>query len=263
MTISGFPQPVVDAVDKSVKTYPEKWTGGVCAYVLHDRETGANLGGRPCNGACHASISYMNQESREKDSILVNAHKYEWHQKSPDFLRWVARDCPFSRGFLNGDNEKEIFEHAGVIDMKEVGHVGALWMVKAIRHFQEEPWKIDYWNLLYEKGLDGLQAFIGCDILDGKGSPNLYSTHCGLFSYKSPTEIRKMYDTTRAWTKLEDCPATQGSYGMTQNWGSLSMKTVQKSDGWGGFIEYSVPCDATEYVEKLKEIFEGDPKNVK
>lgn len=265
MTIEGFPDPVVKSVDKAVQAYPNRWTGGLCAYVLIDRETGVELaGGRPSNGACHGSISYMNHAGKEKNSLLVNAHKYTWHQQSPDFIRWVARDCPFSRGWLNRDDEKEIFEHAGVIDMQEVGHVGALWMVKALRHFQEEPWKIDYWNLLHEKGLDGLQAFIGCDILSPTGEPQAYATHCGLYSYCSPTALRKKYDLTKSWKKLEGTQACQGGGdGAIPSWGSLAMKTVKKSDGWGGFIEHKVPCDATEYVEKLKEIFEGDPKNVK
>lgn len=265
MTIEGFPDPVVEVVDKNVHQYPEKWSGGVCAFVLIHRETGVSLGGRAVNGACHATISYMGHDDvARKEALLVNAHKFDWHQKSPDFIRWVARDCPFSRGFLNRDDEKEIFEHAGVIDMKEVGHIGALWMVKALRHFQEEPWKIEYWNLLHEKGLDGLQAFIGCDILNGDGSPSPYPSHCGLYSYTSPEKLRKKYDTTKSWVKLEGGPACQGGYEKPDKvWGSLDMKTIQKPDGWGGFIEHKVPCDATEYVEKLKEIFEGDPKNVK
>ena len=50
---------------------------------------------------------------------------------------------------------------------------------------------------------------------------------------------------------------------VNNNWGDLQGKLVKKPDGWGGYIESREVGGVKEYAATLKEIFEGDPKNVK
>jgi hypothetical protein len=150
--------------------------------------------------------------------------------------------------------------------MEVVGKGGVLWLCKAFRHFEEDTWKIGTWTQLREEGLDGLQAFIGADILDSLGRPATGFTHTGLFTYQEPEKLREIYDKIRTVGKIEDTRAAQGTYSYlkpVEQWGSLKSKTIKKPDGWGGFITVHQPCEPKEYAAKLKEIFEGDPKNVK
>lgn len=250
-----------DAIAKTVNSYPEKWSHGICALGMIDRERGTVTG--PLTGyICHAHLNHPNRE----DLIVVNGHKAEWHKLNPEYIKWVATGSPFSHGVLNRDNMKEIFNHASVFDMEKIGKGGCLWLGKAFRYFVEDKWKPGYWDLLRNEGLDGLQAFIGASILDGGGNPMSYS-HVNLVGYCSPSDLRKVYDQLREMKKNTTSTAASGSvnHGVEQgkNWGCLKGRVVKKPDGWGGFIEKQEAGDAKEYAAQLKEIFEGDPKNVK
>lgn len=246
-------------VEASVRSYPARWTGGVCAFEIF-RKDGRDLDqawwSSPNNGACHAGIT-----SVDKPCIVVNGHKATWKKENPEFLLWCVRESPFSHGVINRENEDEILNHASVFDTEIIGKGGALWVCKAIRHFREDTWKLKTWNQLREYGLNGFQAFIGADILGPDGKPS-GRTHVGLFGYNSPTKLREVYDEIRGLDKITTNHAAREGKWDTPLWGSLAGKKEKKADGWGGYIEIDVPCDAKEYAAKLKEIFEGDPKNV-
>lgn len=252
-----------DQVNAAVKEYPDRWHSGVCAFQMFNRESGAYMGGRKADGECHGALT-----GARGDYVLVNATKPKWYATQPEFMKWVVNEAPFHHGIKN--DLKEISKHAVVIDLADVGKGGALWTCKALRHYQEEPFKIETWNLLREGGLNGLQAFIGADILMMDGNPHWGNSHCSLFSYAPPDGIRDMYDNIRGLDCIENSQANRGGwgcYGMSYNttrvpWGALKQKTVKKADGWGGFTELTVPSDPKEYIAQLKEIFEGDPKNV-
>jgi len=245
-------------VQKAVEEYPKIWTHGICALQMFDRKSGEESGGGKTGYMCHAPLNHPVRN----DLIVVNAHKYEWHQSNPEYLKWVARESPFSHGVLNKDNEKELFEHASVFDMETIGKGGCLWLGKAFRYFVEDTWKPGYWDKLREAGLDGLQAFIGASILDQEGAPMGYS-HVNLVGYQNPKDLRATYDRLKKIKDLKTTDAGIGMYAKYKNWGGLGFTVVRKPDGWGGYIEVKKPCDAKEYAEKLREIFEGDPKNVK
>jgi hypothetical protein len=250
-------------IEETVENYPKKWTHGICAYTGVHRETGKDFIGRGKTGdICHAGLNYVNT----KDGICINAHKKEWFDGNPEYIRWMAGESPFSHGFLNGKDIKEFSEHGMVIDMAEVGQGGALWSCKAMRYFVEDTWKPETWLKLREAGLTGLQAFIGASILNAAGDPMSYS-HVNLVSYQSPEKLRKVYDEFSTIKRLDTSTVNRldGNYGDpidVKNWGSLAGKSVRKPDGWGGFTEVRRPCPPKEYVSLLKEIFEGDPKNV-
>jgi hypothetical protein len=253
---------VEKAVAEAVKSYPAKWTGGVCGFTVIDKKNGSiNRNSSRSNGACHAGITYLN----DKDGyIVVNSHKAAWQKKNKDFLLWCAQGTPFAEGVLNRDDEKELLNHAMVLDTSIIGKGGVLWVCKAVRHFVEDIHKLDTWTKLRENGLDELQAFIGADILTSTGDPNYANTHVSLFRYTSPTNLRKDYDEVRNLKRIDSAQANRGGYtgGERVNWGTMSFMTLKKKDGWGGFTEIRKPADPKDYVAKLKEIFEGDPKNV-
>jgi hypothetical protein len=253
-----------EEIQKAVEAYPKKWTHGICAFGLFDPEKGIAAGCRNASSGdvCHASLVPWGGAGGFKDVIVVNAHKNTWQKDHPEYLLWAATDNPFKHGVLNRDNKDEILNHATVIDTREVGRGGALWVCKAIRHFTEDKWVIPTWEKLREYGLTGLQAFIGADILDSGGNPKPGATHTGLFGYNTPQKLRTVYDEILGIGKIENHTAVRTGVFNTPSWGSLKGKTVKKPDGWGGFIEKQVPGDAKDYAQALKEIFEGDPKNV-
>jgi hypothetical protein len=268
--LKDLPDKVQKVVKDSVASYPAKWgSTGVCAFQMFDRNSGKGLGGRSSGGECHASLSYSRGVAEGAENcILVNAHKDSWHKTNREFLRWILCESPFSHGVIN-DDEEEMLKRASVIDVEEVGVGGALWLCKASRHFTEDTWKPDIWDKLRTEGLNGLQAFIGSDILQASGQPSYGNTHVSLFSYMPPTNLRKIYDEVRGLKKIEDSKANRGGYGgsysyaANRTWGSLAGKSVKKPDGWGGYVEVLQPCEAKVYAGLLREIFEGDPKNVK
>lgn len=248
-------------VQDLVDSYPAAWTHSICAYDAYTKDGAKNFNRGSKNGdVCHAGLNYL-----QEPSIVVNAHRPDWYKKNPEFAKWVITDCPFSHGVLNRENDREWQNHAAVLDTELIGKGGALWVCKAMRHFVEDTHKPAIWDKLRNEGLDGLQAFIGADIIDMHGNPLLNNTHVSLFRYDTPSNLRKWYDAIRKKDKITSSDANQGGYvyydGKT--WGALGFKIERKKDGWGGFIEKQVPCEAKEFAAKLKEIFEGDPKNVK
>jgi hypothetical protein len=252
-------------IERVVNFYPGGWTSGVCAFQLLDRKTGEYIGGRKSHGECHAPLSYPCNGA--STSVCVSAHKAKWHKEHPEFMLWLADEAPFHHGVLNAKNRDEYLQHAAVIDVEEVGTAGALWQCKAMRHFTEDKFKLKYWDNLRECGLNGLQAFLGADILDNEGGPGGH-THVSLFSYGPPEKLRQFYDKVRKAKEWDGGQACQdgGWYVYANNmkiWGTLKHKIVKQSDGWGGFTEIKKPCDVGDYAAQIKEITEGDPKNVK
>lgn len=266
--VEELPEATRTKVKETIYKYPQAWKVGICAFQMFNRDTGANVGRNSMSGdACHASISYGGRT----DFVVVNAHKAEWQHKNKEFLLWVTQESPLAYGVLNRDNEDEILNHASVMDSTLVGSAGVLWLCKALRHFQEEHHKLPFWTKLREGGLDGLQAFVGADILQHNGKPQYNLAHTSLFHYTSPQGLREMYDKikkgekmTGSQAQLSKSAAGYKAYeGVCKSWGGLGIREVKKSDGWGGFIVKEEPCDVKEYVAALKEIFEGDPSNVK
>lgn len=266
MRNEGWSDKLTKIVDETVAAYPEAWKYYVCAFQIFNKKSGSLIGGTKIGTVCHAALSYGGGRD---DAIVVNAHKADWQHTNKDFLLWVANDCPFSHGIVNRDDDT-FLNNAGVIDTSLVGMGGALWICKALRHFEEDAWKIKRWSDFREKGLDGLQAFIGADILTEKGTPSKSNTHVSLFCYNSAETLREFYDEIRNAKKIESGEASRGGYAFGYNpkpeenreWGSLKFKIERKPDGWGGYFEKEVACDPQEYVDKLKEIFEGNPENV-
>lgn len=265
-------QKTKDFVKKVVLDYPKIWEKGCCAFTVVDKNKGDFFlypGGKwgqergRTGDVCHAPLNGLKEED---PVIVVNAHRTTWQKTSKDFLLWCIRESPFARGVLNKDSNDEILNHAAALDTTEIGNGGALWVCKAVRHFTEDTYKIKTWEDLRAEGLDGLQALIGAEILDFEGNPNFSHTHVSLFNYDSPEELRKVYDEIKQGKKkLKTARGAGYGYGdkKPEEWGGLSSKLVKVSDGWGGFVELRKPSHAKEYVQKLKEIFEGDPKNVK
>lgn len=248
-------------VEQLVDEYPAQWTHGVCAYDAYDKETGENFGRGSRHGdVCHAGLNYI-----KTPNVVVNAHRADWYRKHPEFAKWVITECPFSHGILNRENDKEWQNHAAVLDTGLIGKGGALWVCKAMRHFVEDTWKPGVWDKLRNEGLNGLQAFIGADIIDGQGAPLLSNSHVSLFRYDRPSVLREWYDEIREKKKITGDNANKGQYVRYDGyaWGALGFKIEKKKDGWGGFIEKRVPCEVKKFAHELKEIFEGDPKNVK
>lgn len=261
--MSEISKAALKAIEKCVSDFPENWISGICAFMILNRKDGKHCkGSREDSGPCHYGLSLMTG-----DEIVVNAHKPDLQGRYPDFIKWVSRESPFSHGVLNKNNEDELLNHASVIDVELVGTAGCLWLCKAFRYAVEEPFRIKTWRLLKEQGLNGLQAFIGASILTSLGEAQWRPSHASLFSYGDPETVRKYYDTFQTIKKLEGFEAAQvdwnTSSGYTKVWGSLKHKVERKPDGWGGYIEIKTPVDVKEYAQKLKEIFEGDPKNVK
>src|SRR5690348_5002763 len=229
----------------------------------HDLPEGAKLRSPSTGSVCHASlVPWGADPKKQKDVIVVNANNDRWQRDHKDFLLWAACESPFSHGVLNRKNKDEILNHATVLDTREIGRGGALWVCKAIRHFKEDTHVPKTWDLLMEHGLTGLQAFIGADILDSTGKPRPGQSHTGLFGYGTPSQLRKIYDEMLGIKEIRNSNAHRGGNFGAAQWGSLKSRKVRKPDGWGGFTERDVPCDVKEYVAQLKEIFEGDPKNV-
>lgn len=256
-------------VDQTVEKYPQAWKYGVCAFGIFDRNKGYHCGGGTGGDACHNDINDMGG-----DEIVVNAHKQRWTKEfDPEFVKWIMRESPFSHGVLNRSDDKQILGQCAVIDSELVGVGGTLWLCKATRHLVEDLWKHKNWTKLRECGLNGLQAFIGADILREDGKPNPGGSHCSLFRYNTPAKLREFYDElktigeskSKSKNKQACKPGMNFDYRdpMKGSWGSIAGKTVRMADGWGGFTEVLRPGDVKDYAALLKEIFEGDPKNVK
>jgi hypothetical protein len=255
-------------IDQTVEKYPRGWTYGVCAFGVFERKGGRHQGGGIKGDACHNDINYM-----QGGELVVNAHKQRWTKDfDPEFVKWIMRESPYSHGVLNRSDDKQILGQCAVIDSELVGVGGTLWLCKATRHLVEDLWKHKTWTKLRECGLTGLQAFIGADILREDGHPNPGGSHCSLFGYDMPDKLRKTYDDlmnlkggkckgkiafTRGMAPKNYAKPWEGT------WGGLKGKMVRMPDGWGGFTEVCRPCEVKDYAAQLKEIFEGDPKNVK
>lgn len=253
-----------EEIKKAVEGYPKHWSMDrspyYCAFGVIDKVTGVWSYGPSTGSACHARLYLV----KTTPSIVVNAHDPAFHGKNPEFTLWACRESPFAHGVLNKDNEDELLNHASVFDGEEIGQGGCLWLGKALRYCVEDTFRVPVWYKLREEGLDGFQAFIGCSILDLAGQPTNWTSHNSLFSYGSPESLRKNYDEIRNIGRIDDSQAArQGQNNGGIIWGSLKSKKEKRPDGWGGFTEVDVPCDVKEYASKLREIFEGDPKNVK
>lgn len=252
-----------EAINAAVQGYPKRWAYGVCAFQVFNKATGEYVHGGTTGDACHNDINYM-----RKGQVAVNAHAARWADMNTDFMLWIARESPFAHGVLNRDNTDEILHHAGVIDHDLVGKGGVLWVCKAFRHLNEDLWKHKTWTQLREQGLNGLQSFIGADILNENGSPNWCGSHCCLFGYHDAAKLREAYDRMRTIDRIDNGQAftVGGGYERIRRqdpgWGSLKGITVRKADGWGGFIDTVKAGSVKDYAAMLKEIFEGDPKNV-
>lgn len=248
-------------VDKLVHGYPAEWTHGVCAYDAYTKETVRNFNRGSRNGdVCHAGLNYLREPC-----VVVNAHRPDWFRRNPEFVKWVINESPFSHGILNRENDEEWQNHAAVFDSEIIGKGGVLWTCKALRHFEEDTHKPGIWDKLRNEGLTGLQAFIGADIINADGDAQTNNTHVSLFRYADPVTLRKWYDEFVKIKQIDTTEAYRGgyvAYGGRQ-WGTLGYTIEKKKDGWGGFIEKKVPSHPKEFAAKLKEIFEGDPKNVK
>lgn len=254
-----------EEIQKAVLRYPNHWTSDrhpyFCAFGVINKETGEWRLNPTKGSACHAALHTV----ALGPSVVVNAHDPDYQGKHPEFVLWACRESPFAHGVLNKDNEDELLNHASVFDAEEIGRGGCLWLGKALRYCVEDTFRLPFWYKLREQGLDGFQAFVGCSIIDEAGRPLNWTSHNSLFSYGSPESLRENYDEIKNIRRINDSiAARQGkNVGGLVNWGSLKSKKEKRSDGWGGFTEVEVPCDAKEYASKLREIFEGDPKNVK
>lgn len=245
-----------DAIEEAVKSYPENWKGGVCAFSYINKISGESNGERQV-GPCHYYLINCQDEH-----VVVDARKPGLHGINKDFTLWVSRESPYSHGVLNKDDEKQLINNAMTIDVEKVGRGGALWLCKASRHFKEDTWVPGFWSQLREQGLDGLQAFIGASILDANGEKRYGTTHVALYGYGSPVNLRKTYDKVKEGKKLETFAVSTSLPFGDKPWGDMKGGVVKKPDGWGGFIQMPCPGDAKNYAAMLKEIFEGDPKNV-
>lgn len=251
-------------IDEVIHEYPDAWKGQICAFCLIDRKTGKEAEVRyrnPKNGdVCHAGLS-----SATHCEIVVNAHQKKWQNVNKDFLLWVVKEAPFNHGIINRDNDEQLLNHAAAYDTKIIGQGGTLWQCKAMRHFTEDSYKLKTWSDLREEGLNGLQAFIGADILNSAGGPQYYASHTGLFGYASPKKLRQFYNEISTKKALDGSNASRNDFNRNErvDWGSPQGMKVKKKDGWGGFVEVFQPCSVKDYAEKLREIFEGDPNNVK
>lgn len=243
------------AIDTQIEAYPEDWKGGVCAFAYIDKING-NVAGERKIGACHYALC-----SAGDTHVVVDARNPEVHGQNKDFTLWVSRESPYSHGVMNKDDEKQLLNNAMTIDVEKVGKGGALWLCKASRHFKEDVHVPGFWSQLREQGLDGLQAFIGASILDLTGKFRSGTTHVALYGYGSPKALRDTYERVKKGEKLETFSVSV-SLPFTESWGDMTGKMIKKPDGWGGFVQIQAPGDAKEYAAALKEIFEGDPKNV-
>lgn len=265
-SIKDYPADVQEQISKAVYEYPDLWKGQVCAFQVIPLKKDVKVTRRDAasGDVCHAAVN----QCPSQDVVVVNAHKSHWQNVNREFLLWATKESPFCHGVVNKDNDDELLNHAAVLDFNLIGKGGTLWVCKAVRHFEEDTFKLDFWNRLREQGLDGFQAFVGADILDPTGGARVGNTHVSLFHYTKPTQLRKWYDEIKNIGKIDTAVASRGGYLYFDNpaecpvWGSLKGKTEKVADGWGGFTEVVRPCDAKEYAMKLKEIFEGDPKNV-
>lgn len=246
-----------------ISLYPEKWRSGIACFTFVEKKTAKEpTQVYSCGAACHGGLT-----SRVAGHYVINAHKPNHQGKYPEFTKWVCQASPFSHGVVNKDNEKEILSQGIIIDGDLVGSAGALWLVKALRCTVEDVFRVPVWDKLRAAGLDGLQSFIGCSILDSTGEPQKGKTHCGLFQYDTPDNLYAFYqellkEKVRNGTDASRPPGWPSPFS-GKVWGSLVYKIIKKSDGWGGFTEVKEPADPTEFVEKLKMIFAGDYKNVK
>jgi hypothetical protein len=251
---------VRDAIQAKVDKYPTGWISGFAGYTIFDK-TSPKPFRTENNGGCHYYVGYSTP-----GQIVVNAHKPNLHGANKEFTLAVARDMPFSHGVLNRSNEDEILKHASVIDVDLVGPGGALWLCKAFRYNVEDTFRIPTWNKLMAEGLKPFQAFIGASILDFMGNAQYGTTHNSLFGYGPPDELRKSYDEFQRgyFAHSQVSRSHYWSYSTPRpHWGDSKSVKVKQSDGWGGFIESTKPGSMKEFAAKLKEIFEGDPSNVK
>lgn len=254
-----------DKISEVISLYPKAWINPAperpCAYSTVDRVTGSwERKGHHKGSACHSGLWGVGFSE-----IVVNGHKDTVQGQFPEFIKWVANEAPFSNAVLNKDNDKEIVNQGAVIDTSLVGKGGVLWLCKAFRYAFEEPDCVRHWYSLRDGGLeDGLQAFIGASIVNKEGLPRPVRTHCSLFSYDTPENIKSFYDKVLTWKNEDSREVSMINLKYAaDNWGSLAFKEVSVSDGWGGFTVKKVPSDPKEYIEKLRTIFEGDYKDVK
>lgn len=276
MTVLGDLTPEVQTKVKDLVTkFPcRDWTPTVnfpCSYNVLSRKTGDRsqdgfreqaFGGE----ICHAGIRDLH---KAKEKLFISSQHPEFQGKYPEFTKWVNRESPFAHGVLNQDNDDEILNKALVIDGALVDKGGMLWLGKVNRYSIESEFTIPLWMQLREKGLDGLQAFIGASILDSEGNPRKQHCHCSVVRYASPKELYDMYlEWKKSRLSLNDSNVRRPeSIGYDEGfkgkeWGSVKTKEVSRSDGWGGYIKVRVPADPQEYVEKLQMIFKGDYRNV-
>lgn len=249
---------IQEAIQREVDAYPERWAHGVSCWVALNKTTGlaptrAYSQGAPCHGGVTGYV---------KNHYIINAHHPQHHGRYPDFTLWVARESPFSHGVLNKDKEDEILNHAAVLDGDLIGGGGILWLCKAFRYTREDPYRIEHWRKLLNEGLNPLQAFIGCSILDQAGNPLGSRTHCSLFRYATPEAIHSFYKellTPNAKRVGNDASRPDDwNFFNGDVWGAMGTVQVKKPDGWGGFVLVDQPANAKEFAEKLKKICEGD-----
>lgn len=274
----------IDLALNNLKTDPKKWEVGICAGYLYGTE-GEIIANASSGDICHA-FYHRGKQSRTDVEVATSTlserkRKVGEEEHHREFMKYLAQENPVGRQFIiNKDDLSSIYEGGIVIDARRAGHNRTLWLGKAFRYCNEEPYRVEHWIKLVEKGVHPLVAMISASIYTQNGS----FTDAGLFThaqvFANPESIEalsealfvKKFNDLKNYSEIGRKPKEDTSTvfwarqwkgdgygfrpenkrGIIEN--CLKERREKVSDGWGGYIEKKTPGDFNCLVEHLQKL---------
>lgn len=256
--------PAVKTAYKFLKVAPRLWETGISAGMLWNGDGGI-INDSSSGYICHAFFNRGYEDVEVAFSTLTARYRNASYEKEYQiFMEYLAKENPVGRQFIiNNDDLSSIFEGGIIINAREAGYNRTLWLGKAFRWCNEEPYRVHNWFRLIEKGVHPLVAMIAASFLreDGNLQAGRTFTHAQVFANPesiealaealSVTSFKPMRNYREKVVEREDTSTvfwkrTVVLTGRPENKEGIikdcigSQKTERIPDGWGGYIERKI-----------------------
>lgn len=271
---------VLDKAKKALIELSYEWDtrrGGLCFGDTMELSGARHLAGHT---ACHSWASGGQWRSNDPDDafLVLNCHPKQHTkcaQESVDaYVKWLAKESPFSKFILNRDDDNSLVE--GGIVLYIGGKTGAtkaemLWICKTIRYAVEGSTHLDVWKTLYDAGVDPMLAIAVASFVTFSGNSSVQfssvTAHGNVFNgwnLDATFDAKKILARTHKKSASDSYELFSGGIAANSFSGAKFRefcKPVTKDDGWGGKIKTDGAnkdlfiADVLKWEQDLREQF--------